>query len=145
MIIAISIKFLLCLLFLSPFFLFFPPYNLKLFPELYLLLILKFLSKNFSHLSQSPYCNSFVAGISGAAVLLCASQFSEVPVLTLPLCAVMCLCGQFVTANAISRPYLFFSYLFILYVFACLFFPVLPVVVCCGVFFSFVTASKHHP
>lgn len=121
------------------------PYNLKLFPELYLLLILKFLSKNFSHLSASPYCNSFVAGVSGAAVLLCASQFSELPILTLLLCAVMCLCGQFITANVTALDLVFFfPHPFILCVFACLFFPVLPVVVCCGVFFSFVTASKHH-
>lgn len=41
-------------------------------------------------------------------MLLCASQFSELPILTLLLCAVMSLCGQFITANVTALDLVFF-------------------------------------
>jgi len=59
-------------------------------------------------------------------MLYSASQFRELPVLTLPLCAVRCLWGLFITANPVSGPWVIFSPLFS-FAFACLVFTVLPV------------------
>lgn len=108
--ITISTKFLLPSLFFSPFSHFFHRvWNCSLN---FLLFILIFLFNNFSHLSQSPYWSSFIAG---AVMWFSASQFSKVLILMLFFCVVKCLWDQFITANPISLSILFFPLFSLLY------------------------------